>query len=123
MSRNRSTREIAERLVALCRKMKWDEAQKELYARDAVSIEPREGGGFAKETKGLDAIEAKGRQWAAMVEKVHSIKVSDPVVADNVFACVMEMDISMKGQGRMKMSELCVYEMKDGKIVSEHFHM
>jgi hypothetical protein len=28
----------------------------------------------------------------------------------------------MKGQGRMQMAELCVYEVKDGKIVSEQFH-
>ena len=123
MNKNRTTQEIAERLVTLCRTMKWEEAQKELYARDAVSIEPHEAGGFAKETKGLEAIEEKGRKWAAQVEKIHEIKVSDPVVARNVFACVMEMDIAMKGQDRMKMSELCVYEVKDGKIVSEHFHM
>jgi hypothetical protein len=123
MNKNRSTQEIAERLVALCRKMKWEEAQKELYANDAISIEPHEMAGFAKETKGLAAIEEKGRKWAAMVEKVHEIKVSDPVVAGNVFACAMEMDITMKGQGRSKMSELCVYEVKDGKIQSEHFHM
>jgi hypothetical protein len=123
MNKNRSTQEIADRLVALCRTMKWEQAQKELYAKDAVSTEPHEAGGFAKETKGLEAIEKKGRQWAAAVEKVYEIKVSDPVVAANVFACVMEMDIAMKGQGRMKMSELCVYQVKDGKIVSEHFHM
>jgi len=29
----------------------------------------------------------------------------------------------MKGKERMNMAELCVYEIKDGKIVSEHFHM
>jgi hypothetical protein len=123
MNKNLSTREIADRLVALCRKMKWEEAQKELYAKNAVSIEPHEAGGFAKETKGLEAIEEKGRRWAAQVEKVYEIKVSDPVVATNVFACVMDMDMAMKGQDRMKMSELCVYEVKNGKIVSEHFHM
>jgi hypothetical protein len=80
MNNYRSIQEIVDRLVALCRKMKWAEAQQELYAKDAVSIEPHTAGGFAKETKGLEAIEEKGRQWAAGVEKVHEIKVSDPVV-------------------------------------------
>ncbi len=98
MNGSRSTKQISERLVALCRDMKWEEAQKELYAKDAVSIEPHEGAGFARDTKGLEAIAEKGRKWAAMVEKVHGIKVSDPVVADNAFACAMEMDIAMKGQ-------------------------
>jgi len=27
----------------------------------------------------------------------------------------------MKGKGRMNMSELCVYQVKDGKIVAESF--
>jgi hypothetical protein len=29
----------------------------------------------------------------------------------------------MKGQGRMNMGELCVYRVKDGKIVSEEFFL
>jgi limonene-1,2-epoxide hydrolase len=33
------------------------------------------------------------------------------------------MDLTMKGQGRMQMSEVCVYEVKDDKIVSEQFFM
>jgi hypothetical protein len=35
-----NTKQIAERLVALCRKGEWETAQKELFADDAVSIEP-----------------------------------------------------------------------------------
>jgi ketosteroid isomerase-like protein len=31
------------------------------------------------------------------------------------------MDVTMKGQGRMKMDEIAVYGVKDGKIVSEQF--
>jgi hypothetical protein len=31
------------------------------------------------------------------------------------------MDITMKGQDRMKMDEVAVYEVRDGKIVLEHF--
>jgi hypothetical protein len=37
---NMKTEEVARRLVALCREAKWEAAQKELYAADAVSIEP-----------------------------------------------------------------------------------
>lgn len=115
------TEEIARRLVALCREQKWETAQKELYASDAVSLEPHESPGFDKETRGLPAIEEKGRKWSAMVEAMHSISVSDPLVAGNAFACTMRIDMTMKGQGRMDMAELCVYQVKDGKIVSEQF--
>lgn len=117
------TKEIADRLVALCREMKWEVAQRELYAADVVSIEPYATPGVEKETRGLEAIVEKGRKFDEMVETMHAISVSDPVVADNSFACVMRMDATMKGKGRMEMSELCVYNVKDGKVVSEQFHL
>lgn len=117
-----NTEEIAKRLVALCRDAKWEAAQKELYADNAVSIEPEASPAFEKETRGLAAIVEKGKKFDAMVEKLHSLEVSDPVVAPSSFACAMRLDVTMKGQGRMNMSELCVYEVKDGKIVSEQFH-
>jgi hypothetical protein len=118
-----TTQQIADRLVALCREAKWEAAQRELYADNAISIEPYEGPMFAKETKGLAAIVEKGRKFDGMVEKLHSLKVSDPLVATTSFACTMQMDVTMKGQGRMNMSELCVYDVKDGKIISEQFHI
>ena len=118
-----NTEQIAKRLVALCREAKWEEAQQELYSPDAISIEPYATPGFDKETRGLPAIVEKGKRFTAMVEKMHSLTVSDPLVATNSFACTMRMDMTMKGQGRMDMAELCVYEVKDGKIVLEQFHV
>jgi hypothetical protein len=118
-----NTEEVARRLVTLCREEKWEAAQKELYAPDAVSIEPHETPAFPKETKGLEAILEKGRKFVSMIEQSHSTHVSDPIVAGNAFACTMRLDITMKGRGRMDMSELCVYEVKNGKIVSERFFM
>jgi hypothetical protein len=56
-----------------------------------------------------------------MTEKIHSIEISEPLVAGNSIAFRMEMDMTMKGKGRMKSPELCVYQVKDDKIVSEEF--
>jgi hypothetical protein len=117
------TSEVAARLVALCREQKWEQAQRELYAADAVSLEPHETPMAPKQTKGLPAILEKGRKFVAMVETMHQLTVSEPVVAPSSFACVMTLDLTMKGQGRMQMAELCVYEVKDGKIVTEQFHL
>jgi hypothetical protein len=58
-----------------------------------------------------------------MVEEMHGGSVSEPLVAENTFAFVMSMDMTMKGKGRMNVGELCVYQVKDGKIVSEQFFM
>lgn len=118
-----STENIARRLVALCRDAKWETAQRELFSQDAVSIEPQPGPMFDQETRGLEAIVEKGKKFDAMIEKLHSLKVSDPLVGPSSFACTMNLDITMKGQGRMQMGELCVYEVKDGKIVAERFFL
>ena len=114
---------IAARLVELCRQGQWTTAQKELYADDAVSIEPHPTPAFEKETKGLNAIIEKGEKWNAMVQETHGLAVSDPIVAMNAFACTMRMDITMKERGRVEFTELCVYQVKDEKIVSEQFFM
>ena len=115
------TTEIATRLVTLCRDAKWETAQKELFANDAVSIEPQATPDFSKETKGLSAIVEKGHKFDAMVEQLHSLTVSEPLVANNAIACTMNIDVTMKGKGRMQMSEICLYQVKDGKIISEQF--
>jgi len=115
------TTDIAKRLVDYCRKADWKGAQTELYSKDAVSIEPYSTPAFQKETRGLDAIIEKGKKFDSMVEKVHKITVTEPLVAENSFAFVLGLDITMKERGRMNSPELCVYEVKDGKIVSEQF--
>lgn len=115
------TKEIAKKLTAYCRKGDWSGAHKELYDENASSIEPYETPEFTKETKGMAGIKAKGEQFDSMVEQYHSIEVSEPLVAGNSIAFTLTMDITMKGKGRMKSPELCVYQIKDGKIVSEEF--
>ena len=118
-----TTQEIADRLVALCRKGDFEAAQKELYAPDAISLEPEATSDFPKETKGLKGIIEKGHKFSSMVQEMHSVEVSDPLVAGDSFACTLKTDVTMKGRGRIEMAEVCVYDTKDGKIVSESFHM
>ncbi len=118
-----STQEIAKRLVELCSKGDFESAQKELFAKECISIEPYATPDFEKETKGLDAILEKGKKFMSMVEERHGVKISEPLVATNSFAITLFMSVTMKGQGRMDMSELCVYTVKDGEIVSEQFYM
>jgi ketosteroid isomerase-like protein len=118
-----STKEIAKKLHKLCEKGDFETAQKELYAKDAVSIEPEASHGFEKETHGIKAIIEKGKKWNEMVSESHGMEVSDPIVAGDSFAFVLRMDVTMKAQGRMDSKELCVYHVKDGKIISEQFFM
>jgi hypothetical protein len=116
-----TTHEIAKQLANYCKKADWEGAHKNLYSSDAKSIEPYETPEFAKEVSGMDAIRQKARKFDAMVEKIYSINVSEPLVTENHIAFTLAMDMEMKGMGRMNSPELCLYEVKDGKIISEQF--
>ncbi len=115
-----TTQEVANRLVSLCKEGQWEKVQQELYAKDAWSIEPK--GAMNEQVQGMDAIRKKGEEWDNMVEAVHSSEISDPLVAENFFSVSMKMNITMKGApGPMQMDEICVYEVREGKIVKEQF--
>lgn len=114
-----TTAEIAHRLVELCRAGKDNQALEELYAADAVSIEPE--GSPNPRAEGMEAILKKGEEFSQMIEAYHGNNVSDPIVSDDFFSVSMELDVTMKGYGRIPMREICLYEVKDGKIVREQF--
>ena len=118
-----NTQQIATRLADLCRQGQFEAAQKELFAEDAASIEPHATPDFPKETQGLRAIIDKGHKFESMVEQMHGCSVSAPLVTGNAIALALSMDVTMKGRGRVKLEEICAYEVKDGKIVSEQFFM
>ena len=115
-----TTQEVADKLVAYMRTGQMLEAQTELYADDIVCIEP-EGNMAPHITKGKAAVAEKGRQFAEMIEERFGGSCSDPVVGGRHFSIFMSLDASMKGMGRQLLDEICVYEVKDGKIVFEQF--
>jgi hypothetical protein len=83
-----------------------------------VSIE---AGGEHQVSRGMEEVAKKGEWWRDNFE-VHSTRTNDPIVADNWFTVLHEMDITHKPSGeRSQMAELGVYQVKDGKIVKEQF--
>lgn len=116
-----TTVQIAKRLADLCGTGNFEKAQEELYADDVKSIEPHETPAFKIETKGIKSVKEKGEKWKSMVEEQHGYKVSGLIVAGNSFAFKLTMDITMKERGRLKVQEICVYQVKDEKIISEQF--
>ena len=115
-----TTKEVANKLVAYIRQGQMIEAQAELYADDVVCIEP-EGNMAPHITEGKKAVAEKGKQFAAMIEERHSSSCSDPIVGGRYFSITMSLDATMKGMGRRLLEEVCVYEVKDGKIAQEQF--
>ena len=115
-----TTQDVANRFHELAQSGQWDLIQSELFADNAVSIEPSNSPGL-QTVEGIDAIRQKGKKFEEMTEEVHGCYSNKPQVAGTHFSVVMGMDVTMKGQGRMKMDEIAVYEVKNGKIVKEQF--
>ncbi|SEK66106.1 nuclear transport factor 2 family protein [Parapedobacter koreensis] len=114
-----TVQEIADRLVQRCREGRNLQAIDELYADDVISREPE--GHPHEVTEGKEAVKTSTRNWEASVAEIHHATVSDPIVAENHFAIVMDIDATYKEIGRKRLAEICVYEVKDGKIVSDQF--
>ena len=116
----KTTQEVANRLVELCRAGKVLEAGQELYADNIESIEPSTA--QTPHAKGKAAVSEKGKQFASMIEERFGASYSDPVVGGKYFSIAMMLDATLKGMGRQKLDEICVYEVNDGKIVREQFY-
>lgn len=114
-----TTQEVANRFYELMELGQFEIIYSELYASHAKSIEPTNSGFISVE--GLEAILEKGKQFHEKIEEMHGGYTNSPIVAGNYFACAMGMDVTMKGQPRLQLDEIAVYEVKDGKIVSEQF--
>ena len=115
-----TTKDVANRFNELAQTGQWQQIQDELFADNAVSIEPEHSQGM-RSAQGIEAIREKGKHFGVMMEEMHGGFSNEPQVAGNHFAVAMGMDVTMKGHGRMKMDEIAVYEVKDGKIVKEQF--
>jgi hypothetical protein len=114
-----STQEIANRLVELVKQGQFENAQRELFATDAISSEPASSG--QPIVTGLDAIISKGQNFRSSVETFHSLNVSEALVSFNHIALRLTIEVTFKGQERSTMDELIVYQVKEEMIVTEHF--
>lgn len=116
-----TTHEVANRFYQLAQENKYDQIQDELYAPDAISIEPTWASQGLQSAEGLPAIKKKGQDFQNSIVEMHGGYCSAPVVGGTHFSVAMGMDVTLKGAGRVKMDEIAVYAVKNGKIVKEQF--
>ena len=114
-----STQDVAKQWAQMCREGKNLECIENLYAENVVS---KEMPGMPGEViSGKQNVWNKGKDWLESVEGFHSSEISEPVVAGNFFTSKMSFDCTFKERGRQQIEEVCLYEVKDGKIASEQF--
>ncbi|HEX2685258.1 MAG TPA: nuclear transport factor 2 family protein [Kofleriaceae bacterium] len=93
------------------------EAFEELYDEDVVMQENLE-----PEFRGKDFNRKREQEFLAAVEAIHSCKLLGSAVADDVTFSEWDMEITIKGVGRTRMSQVAVRHWKNGKVVHERFY-
>ncbi|QMU57786.1 MAG: nuclear transport factor 2 family protein [Boseongicola sp.] len=118
-----STQDIADKLYQHCRNHTEMQGLDELYAEDAVSVEPMAPEGQSPVTEGREGIKGKHEWWASAFE-VHDVVMEGPFVNGDMFSLTFEIDATDKSNGqRWKSKEIALYEVSNGKIVRETFMM
>lgn len=116
-----TTEEVGKKLVELCRNGEFLKAVESLYAKNIVSVEPRSMKNMPAEMHGLDQVRAKG-EWFMENHEMHDSKVTGPFVAGATFVVQFDIDVTAKASNeRMRMSEVGIYTVKEGKITHERF--
>jgi hypothetical protein len=111
--------EVATRVTELLRAGNAAQVEQDWLA---PSIESVEGHGASMAWSGKPAVLAKYRAWEADHE-IRSMSVEGPWVGATGFSLRFKVDASQKSTGQtMKMEEIAVYTVRNGKIVREEFH-
>jgi len=115
-----TTQEVASRYHELAQQERWFEIQDEFFADDVRSIDPADSPYFGY-AEGKAAVRKKGEDFVKRVQEFHSGSTTAPLVTGNHFAVGRELDITVQPHGRIRLNHIMLYEVKDGRIVSEQF--
>ena len=119
-----NTKEVGEKLIALCQSGHFFEAIDTLYDENVVSVEAAATPDFPMELRGIQAIREKNQRWSDANE-VHSVRGDGPWPHQDRFAIRWAFDVSpvsgpAKGQ-RVQFDEVAIYTVANGKVVKEEF--
>lgn len=119
-----TTKEIADQLVALCRAGRNLEAVDTLLSADVVSVEARGDETMPAQMSGRDVIRGKNQWWIAN-HKIHSAEVKGPFPNGDRFTVIYNFVVTplagpMAGR-KVRMEEVALYTVSDGKITREDF--
>ncbi|WP_439556116.1 SnoaL-like domain-containing protein [Dyadobacter sp.] len=115
-----TTQEVADRYHELAQQEKWFQIQDEFFSDNVKSIDPPYSPylGYAE---GFENVRRKGEEFISKITAGHRAYTSAPIVTGNHFAVARETDITLQDFGRIQMNQIMLYEVRDGKIISEQF--
>ncbi|HTD40163.1 MAG TPA: SnoaL-like domain-containing protein [Mucilaginibacter sp.] len=111
--------EIANGLKEMVSEQKFVDAYQLLFSEDAESIDPLNTSG--QPLKGLATLLAREKDFLSRIIAINKITLSEPIIAGSYFTLSLKMSFEVKGQGHMEVEEICLYKVKDGKIISQQF--
>ena len=119
-----TTKELADQLVALCRAGRNLEAVETLLSADVVSVEAHGDETMPAQMSGRDVVRGKN-QWWIDNHKIHSSEVRGPFPHGDRFAVIYNFVVTpvagpMAGK-KIRMEEVALYTVSDGKITREEF--
>jgi len=93
------------------------EAFEELYDEDCVMQENTDA-----ETRGKAVNRKREQDFFATVEQFHGGQIRSSGHGGDVSFTEYDMDVTLKGVGRIQLNQVAVRRWKDGKIVHERFY-
>ncbi|MFB6456673.1 SnoaL-like domain-containing protein [Chitinophaga sp. Hz27] len=120
MNSLKTTQEVAARFHELAQQEKWFDIQDEFFGQAVQSIEPT-GSAYFDYAVGKTLVRKKGEDFVKKITAVHRTYTSAPIVTDNHFAVVREVDITQEDYGRIQIHQIMLYEVRNGEIVKEQF--
>ena len=115
-----TTQQVADRFDELAQQEKWFEIQDEFFAENVRSMDPPNSPYFGY-AEGKAAVRKKGENFVSRVEAAHGAHTTKPLVSGNHFAVGREVDITVRPHGRIRISQIMLYEVRNGQIISEQF--
>ena len=119
-----TTKEVADRLVALCRAGRNVEAVETLLSPAVVSVEAIGHQTMPAVMTGREAVRGKNEWWVAN-HKIHRTSVQGPYPNGDRFAVIFDFEVTPKvgatAGKRMRMQEVALYTVADGAVVREEF--
>ncbi|MEO1654461.1 MAG: nuclear transport factor 2 family protein [Bacteroidota bacterium] len=116
-----TNQEIATRLHELVKAGEYFQAYEELFSPEVVAREPQLAQMGLGEVKGLEAVKNKVAQLGAGISELISREMSNPIITDSHIAFTNIVQAKMKDGSDFNLSEICLYQVENGKIVSEEF--
>lgn len=116
-----TNQEIANRLHSLVKAGDYFTAYDELFSTNVVAIEPQLSEMGLAEVKGLEAVKEKVATLGQGIEELISREMSAPIVTDSHIAFTNTVKARLKDGHEFNLSEICLYKVADGKIISEEF--